>query len=62
MDKRGDITSKTPQVEGQSKTGRDKGPMLPPGSAAQAKQYEDHPLTRASDSLAEAMKKKSSGG
>lgn len=61
MIKRGDISSQTPQVEGQAKTGQDKGPAKPPSSAKQAASLGSHPLTRVSDSLAESMKKKPAG-
>ncbi len=61
MDKRGDISSKTPQTEGQAKTGQDKGPAKPPSSSKQAEALGGHPLTRVSDSLADSMKKKPAG-
>ena len=58
MHKRGDISSQTPQTDGQAKTGRDKGPAKPPSSVQRAKSLGEHPLTRVSDALAESMKKK----
>jgi hypothetical protein len=55
MDKRGDINKDTPQVEGQTKAGQEKASANP---VERAKQREDHPLNRASDSVAEHMKPK----
>lgn len=56
MNKRGDITDKTPQVEKPGvKTGADKTPAQPK-SKDEADSYGDHPTMRASDAVAEQTK------
>jgi hypothetical protein len=59
MEKRGDITNKTPGGDGKPKvkTAKDKGVPVQPASKSEADKLQDHTTTRLSDAVTKEIKK-----